>query len=67
MRILAIADIHGEIKVYEWLRNAVSDYGADVLILAGDLLTGGWEAEQSEQARTISRTAGLGEFFKYIT
>ena len=53
MRILAIADIHGEIGVYKWLRDAVSDYGADTLILAGDLLMGGWEEEQSEQARTV--------------
>ena len=53
MRILAIADIHGVIEVYEWLRDAVSDYGADMLILAGDLLIGGWEEEQSEQARTF--------------
>jgi len=53
MRILAIADIHGAIEVYRWLPGAVSDYRADVLILAGDLLTGGWEEEQSEHARTI--------------
>lgn len=53
MRILGIADIHGAINVYAWLRDAVSSYGADVLILAGDLLLGGWEEEQSEQARTV--------------
>ena len=41
VRILAIADIHGEIEVYEWLRNAVSRYDADTLILAGDLMMGG--------------------------
>jgi Icc-related predicted phosphoesterase len=53
VRVLAIADIHGMIEVYGWLRHAVSDYHADVLILAGDLLIGGWEEEQSEQARTL--------------
>ena len=53
MRILAIADIHGIIEVYEWLPKAVSDYGADALIIAGDLLTGGWEGKQSEHARTF--------------
>jgi uncharacterized protein len=53
VRILAIADIHGVIEVYEWLRDAVSGYGADMLILAGDLLIGGWEEEQSEQAHTL--------------
>jgi len=53
VRILAIADIHGEIEVYEWLRDAVSRYDADTLILAGDLMMGGWEEEQSEQARNL--------------
>ena len=53
MRILAIADIHGVIEVYEWLRDSVSRYDADGLILAGDLIMGGWEEEQSEQARTL--------------
>ena len=42
MRILGIVDIHGAVEVYEWLPVAVSDYGADVVILAGDLLTGRW-------------------------
>jgi Icc-related predicted phosphoesterase len=39
--------------VYEWLREAASENHADLLILAGDLLIGGWEDEQSEQARTV--------------
>jgi len=53
MRLLAIADIHGATDVYEWLRDAVSDNDADVLILAGDLLLGAWEEEQSKQAYTF--------------
>lgn len=53
MRILGIADIHGAVDVYEWLPGAVLDYRADVLILAGDLLIGGWEDEQSEHIHTI--------------
>jgi Icc-related predicted phosphoesterase len=53
MRVLAIADIHGVMDVYDWLPDAISDNGADALILAGDLLLGGWEDEQSEQARTF--------------
>jgi Icc-related predicted phosphoesterase len=53
VRILASADIHGAKEVYEWLREAAADYGADLLILAGDLLIGGWEDEQSKQARTV--------------
>jgi Icc-related predicted phosphoesterase len=53
MRILGIADIHGAVEVYEWLPEAASDYGADVVILAGDLLIGGWEEEQSAQACSV--------------
>jgi len=50
MRILAIADIHGAAEVYEWLPETTSEREADLVILAGDLLIGGWEDEQSEQA-----------------
>jgi Icc-related predicted phosphoesterase len=53
MRILAIADIHGATEVYEWLRETAAENGADLLILAGDLLIGGWEDEQSEHARAV--------------
>ncbi len=53
MRILASADIHGAEEVYEWLRRIAAEYRVDLIILAGDLLIGGWEAEQSEQARTF--------------
>jgi Icc-related predicted phosphoesterase len=47
LRILAIADIHGATGVYEWLREAAVEFHADLLILAGDLLIGGCEDEQS--------------------
>ena len=50
MRILAIADIHGAAEVYEWLPGAADGCCADMVILGGDLLVGGWEDEQSEQA-----------------
>lgn len=53
MRILASADIHGAEEVYEWLRRVAAEYRVDLIILAGDLLSGGWEAEQSAQARTF--------------
>jgi Icc-related predicted phosphoesterase len=53
LRILAIADIHGATGVYEWLPEAAAEYGADLLILAGDLLIGGWEDEQSVQAHEV--------------
>ncbi len=53
MRILAIADIHGAAEVYEWLPEAAARYRAELVILAGDLLIGGWEEEQSEQAHAV--------------
>ena len=53
MRILAIADIHGATEVYEWLSEVAEEHRADLLILAGDLLIGGWEEEQAEQASTV--------------
>lgn len=51
MRILAIADLHGVLSVYEWLLGRICDEQADVLVLAGDLLVGAWEEEQREQCR----------------
>ena len=53
MRILAIADIHGSMDVYGWLPDAITQFSADALILAGDLLLGGWEEEQLQQSRTL--------------
>lgn len=50
MRILAIADIHGAVGVYEWLVGLAQKQHVGVLVLAGDLLLGGWEEEQREQA-----------------
>jgi uncharacterized protein len=51
VRILAIADIHGVLSVYEWLLVRISEEQADVLVLAGDLLVGAWEEEQREQCQ----------------
>jgi uncharacterized protein len=54
LRILASADIHGVMSVYEWLAESVETHDAEILVLAGDLLLGGWEEEQNEQAqRTV--------------
>ena len=51
MRILAVADIHGVLEVYDWLSaEAVS---ADLVILAGDLLAGDVASEQQELADKI--------------
>ena len=51
MRILAAADIHGALFVYEWLVRLASS--ADVLILAGDLFAADFSAEQRKRAEKI--------------
>jgi uncharacterized protein len=53
MRILAIADIHGIVRVYEWLVELVEEHQIDLLLIAGDLFAGDWEDGQREQARQI--------------
>lgn len=53
MRILAAADVHGVFGVYQWLVRLAAQKQADLLILAGDLFGGGWEQEQSEQAKQL--------------
>ena len=53
MRVLAIADIHGAAEVFEWFPDAIADYGVDALILAGDILLGGWEKDQYRQATSF--------------
>jgi uncharacterized protein len=53
MRILAIADIHGVMSVYEWLVVLAEEHQIDLLLIAGDLFAGDWEDGQREQARQI--------------
>lgn len=53
MRILAMADIHGVVDVYEWLIRLVEAEHPQLVVLAGDLLLGGWEEEQREQSQKI--------------
>ncbi len=53
MTILAAADIHGALGVYEWLVRLAQQPQTGALILAGDLFGGGWEREQTEEARRI--------------
>jgi Icc-related predicted phosphoesterase len=51
LRVLAAADIHGALFVYEWLVRLAQS--ADVLILAGDLFDADFPAEQRKQAEKI--------------
>jgi Icc-related predicted phosphoesterase len=53
MRILAAADIHGALSVYEWLVRTAAEHRADLLILAGDLFAADSEDEQCKQAAQI--------------
>ena len=53
IRILAIADVHGVLGVYDWLGHVVRQYRADLLILAGDLFAYDSKEQQCEQARQI--------------
>jgi len=38
MRVLASADVHGRLAVYEWLINSARQHNVRVMLLAGDLL-----------------------------
>ncbi len=51
MRILAAADIHGSLEVYQWLIEQTPL--ADVFILAGDLFDADFEDQQRLQAQKI--------------
>jgi len=53
MRILAAADIHGVLSVYEWLVESVKHYRADLVVLAGDLFAGDLADAQREHAAQI--------------
>jgi Icc-related predicted phosphoesterase len=39
MRLLASADLHGEHDIYEWLVAEAANVSADLIVLAGDLLS----------------------------
>jgi len=51
MHILAPADIHGVLRVYQWL--VEQSTSADGLILAGDLFGADFEDQQRQQAQFI--------------
>jgi Icc-related predicted phosphoesterase len=53
VRILAAADIHGALSVYEWLVQVATEHRANLLILAGDLFAADSEDEQRKQAGQI--------------
>ncbi len=60
VRILAAADIHGDLNVYEWLVQVATEDQANLIILAGDLFAADWEDEQRKQAGEIISVLGSG-------
>jgi Icc-related predicted phosphoesterase len=54
MRVLAAADIHGALGVFEWLAQAAKQHHVDVVVLAGDLFAADWEEGQREQEKDIA-------------
>jgi Icc-related predicted phosphoesterase len=67
MRLLASADVHGRLAVYEWLLTVARQQNVDAIVLAGDLLgcLDGFETPEDAQrydARTVANsleTAGV--------
>ena len=53
MRMLATADIHGALDVYDWLACLTREHNVDLLLIAGDLFAGDWEGGQHKQAQQI--------------
>lgn len=60
MRILAAADIHGEMDVYKWLAATAPERHVELLILAGDLFSAGSQGDQHEQGREIVSILHVG-------
>ncbi|PYV11558.1 MAG: hypothetical protein DMG23_04040 [Acidobacteria bacterium] len=54
MRILAMADIHGEFDVYDRLPSLVARPRAEAVVLAGDLLGAFGESPTTEEAQTAN-------------
>jgi len=54
MRIIASADVHGFLEVYQWLVQCCDDRQVDALVLAGDLLTFETEYESIEDGMRAS-------------
>lgn len=52
MRVLAAADIHGVLSVYQWL--VAQAHSADALVLAGDLFDADFAEGQRKQAQDIA-------------
>ena len=58
MRVLASADVHGRLAVYEWLLTAARQHEVGAIVLAGDLLgCPGWARDaggRADEAHTLT-------------
>lgn len=55
MKILALSDLHGFYRVYEWIPRLAEEHRVDVIVLAGDLL-GAPEGSRTIEAAQRSRS-----------
>jgi len=55
MRILAAADIHGVLPVYDWLMEQARRRRADLVLLAGDLFSADWDGQHRQVAPIAER------------
>jgi len=64
MRLLALADVHGHHKVYDWLVDLVVAVDAGAVVLAGDLLGWGDDFDTIEEAQAADRRQVLRRLSK---
>lgn len=53
MRILATADLHGDLGLYQWLVDVAMSHRPDVLVMAGDLFGFRDDCDSVEQAQRL--------------
>lgn len=63
MRVLASADVHGRLAVYEWLLTTARQHNVEAIVLAGDLLgcPDGFETPEDAQRHEAQTLADLLE------
>jgi Icc-related predicted phosphoesterase len=63
MRVLASADVHGRLAVYEWLLTAARQHAVEAILLAGDLLgcPDGFDTPEEAQRHEATTVTGLLE------
>jgi len=65
MQILASADLHGNLDIYEWLTGVSKIARPDVLVMAGDLLSGygmPGTLEEAQRANSFDVLEIIGRF-----